>query len=358
VHLSGEGQGAVSVDVVNSDLVPDDHLFKVAFATLAPDSIRATTYALIDSTTGETLFETGRDLDGEGIGPVGAGLLPIVSTQETVAIDSTRTGFTGSSDTNIMVETSYQPVLSINRRRPGYPEDITIEFTDVVVDTGLAVFPAQPRPAKFTVTAHGPAGDRRLDFVFRDFDLDGTLSQHDERIDVVTSIDEYPGVAQITWRARLDTLGQAARGPIEPPNAGDVFEIGVTLPYGAEDAFLFRADGAFVDAVAARQQFESEPYVVPNPYVGSASFEPERFAISGRGERRIEFRGLPSRCTIRIYTVRGELVQTLHHDGSSQGIVPWNLRTKDNLDLAPGLYVFHVDGGELGSHIGKFAVIK
>jgi hypothetical protein len=38
--------------------------------------------------------------------------------------------------------------------------------------------------------------------------------------------------------------------------------------------------------------------------------------------------------------------------------VPWNLRTKDNLDVAPGLYVFHVDAGELGSSVGKFAIIK
>ena len=80
--------------------------------------------------------------------------------------------------------------------------------------------------------------------------------------------------------------------------------------------------------------------------------------MSGRGERRIEFRGLPKSCTIRIYTVHGDLVETLHHDGSNDGYIPWNLRTKDNLDVAPGLYVFHVDGGTYGESIGKFAVIK
>ncbi len=53
-----------------------------------------------------------------------------------------------------------------------------------------------------------------------------------------------------------------------------------------------------------------------------------------------------------------DVVQTLYQDGSTAGYVPWNLRTKDNLDLAPGLYVFHVDAGGLGSSIGKFAVIK
>jgi hypothetical protein len=114
--------------------------------------------------------------------------------------------------------------------------------------------------------------------------------------------------------------------------------------------------GERIDSDAARRDFT--PYVVPNPYVGSASFEPERFNISGRGERRLEFRGLPAGSVVRIYTVRGELVQTLHHDGGADGWVEWNIRTRDNLDVAPGLYIFHVDAGSLGSKTGKFAIIK
>jgi hypothetical protein len=98
--------------------------------------------------------------------------------------------------------------------------------------------------------------------------------------------------------------------------------------------------------------------VVPNPYVGSASFEPERFAVSGRGERRMEFRNLPPGAVIRIYTVRGSLVQTLRHDGSTAGFVAWNLRTRDNLDVAPGLYVYEVEAPSTSDFVGKFAVIK
>lgn len=56
--------------------------------------------------------------------------------------------------------------------------------------------------------------------------------------------------------------------------------------------------------------------------------------------------------------MRGELVRTLEHDGSYDGFVAWDLRTKDNLDVAPGLYIYHVDGGETGKSIGKFAIIK
>src|SRR4029453_9174114 len=129
-------------------------------------------------------------------------------------------------------------------------------------------------------------------------------------------------------------------------------------PLGDGDVFTFTTRGQRVDAAAAAQGFETRPYVVPNPYVGAASFEPAPFNVSGRGERRIEFRGLPSTCTIRIYTVRGDLVQTLRQENSTEGFLPWNLRTKDNLETAPGLYIFHVDAPGLGTHVGKFAVIK
>jgi hypothetical protein len=155
----------------------------------------------------------------------------------------------------------------------------------------------------------------------------------------------------------LDTLGQGARGPIVPPRAGDTYDLFLDRPFGPKDVFVFTTSAQAVDGAAATAA-ALEPYVVPNPYVGAASFEPERFAVSGRGERRIEFRGLPQNAVIRIYTVRGDLVQTLRQDGSVDGTVPWNLRTRDNLDAAPGLYVFHVEAPGADIHIGKFAVIK
>jgi hypothetical protein len=361
-RISGFGAGSALVDVVNSDLVPadpnGDHVFKITFWSPSPDSIRARSYALIDSTTGEELFGHGMDFDGAGTGPVGLGLLPVISTLESVVVDSSRTGFTPQSVTNALLAVTYQDVLPIDQRRPRYPEDITIRFSDTVIDTSLEQFPFPAVPAKFTLVAHGKDGDHRLDFRFYDVDQDGTLSRADEIIDIVTYAESSPGIPQSTWFAMLDLTGQDERGPLVPPAGQDVFELKLTVPFGAEDVFAFSAQAAHIDPALAKQQFEMKPYVVPNPYVGSASFEPERFAVSGRGVRRIEFRGLPARCTIRIFTVLGELVNTLVHDGSNDGYVAWDLRSKDNLDVAPGLYIFHVDGGDLGRNMGKFAIIK
>ena len=352
VKTSGRGIGEVGVAVINSGIIPDGHLMKIDFSAPSPDSLRATRYSLRDSTTGELFFETGADLSGEGVGPVGQGLLPVITTQLAVAVDST-SGFDASSGTDAVLIASYQPALTINRLRPGFPDDISIIFANTVQDTGLNVFPYSAKPANFQVIAHSGEGDRRLDFRFRDIDNDGTLSHPNDALDIVTYLPESPDTIRSTWLLKLDP---AAAAPAGPPAEGDSYRLRLTRPFAEDDSFVFTTAGESIDESRIEREFS--PYVVPNPYVGSASFEPERFAVSGRGERRIEFRGLPGSCVIRIYNVRGELIQTLRHDGSNDGYVAWNLRTKEGLDVAPGLYIFQVAGGAAGSKTGKFAIIK
>jgi len=56
--------------------------------------------------------------------------------------------------------------------------------------------------------------------------------------------------------------------------------------------------------------------------------------------------------------VAGELVDTVYHDSAlDDGKAFWDMRTKDNMNIAYGLYIFHVES-DVGSFIGKFAVIK
>ena len=355
-HIRGDGVGSVEVQVMNSGIVPDNHLFKVAFAAPA-DSVRATSYSLTDSTTGQIVITAGRDLNAEGIGPVGAGLLPLVQVPPRVTVNAAGTKFQAGSPTNAKLTVAYTPSLPITLRRVGFPDDITIEFFDSIADTSVFVAPDSAKPAKFRVIAHTLNGDQQLDFRFRDRGArDGTLSRSDEFIDVVTYHASSGTLPRPTWRLQL-TATTTDGATLRPPAAGDRFEIKLKRPLSVYDTFVFQSAGQRVDAAQAAAEVKT-PYVVPNPYVGSASFEPQRFAISGRGERRVEFRDVPQHATVRIYNVRGELVQTLQQDGTTAGMVPWNLRSKDNLDVAPGLYVFHVEGGQTGTSIGKFAILK
>jgi hypothetical protein len=214
---------------------------------------------------------------------------------------------------------------------------------------------------KFSVVAHTATGDRRLKFLFQDKNGDSTLSHiHGggsfEEIQVLTGADSLPpNKLKVTWTIRLkgDTDSTLT------PSVGDVYTLALQRPFTVGDVFTFTTTGKSISVDKAKEEFAKGPYVVPNPYVGAASFEPSPFGVQGRGDRRIEFRNLPRECTIRIFTLHGDLVQTLRHEGTDDGYLSWNLRTKDNLDVAPGLFIYQVDaGGTYGTHIGKFAIIK
>lgn len=108
--------------------------------------------------------------------------------------------------------------------------------------------------------------------------------------------------------------------------------------------------------------------VVPNPYRGDAGYEsfnpPWEKPPSSRSrwleqDRRIQFINLPGRCTIRIYTLAGDPVQTLHHESETQGYEDWNLTSSVGQAIASGIYLFTVEDLNNGEvQTGTFVVIK
>ena len=93
--------------------------------------------------------------------------------------------------------------------------------------------------------------------------------------------------------------------------------------------------------------------VVPNPYIVHSQFNESQYV------RKVRFTRLPSQCTITIFTVTGEKVNTLEHDdpNGESGNEWWNLRTVNNQEVAPGLYFYAVESGKK-KFIGKFAVVR
>ncbi|HLA39308.1 MAG TPA: hypothetical protein VJ417_04885, partial [Candidatus Glassbacteria bacterium] len=121
--------------------------------------------------------------------------------------------------------------------------------------------------------------------------------------------------------------------------------------------------------------------VVPNPYMASS------FLDLSTDNRRIDFVNLPDRCTIRIYSLGGNLVNVLNHIGASRegwgnytdwdrltpltsepaqysgydnhgGTEPWNLRNRWGQTVASGLYFFHVTDQRGKTYTGKFYIIN
>lgn len=103
--------------------------------------------------------------------------------------------------------------------------------------------------------------------------------------------------------------------------------------------------------------------VVPNPYLGNVNYtQPARWEdFEGDGwieqDRRIQFINLPSKCTIRIYTLGGDFVKKIEHNDPVRGYLDWDLVSDANQSISSDIYLFTVES-EYGSQIGKFVVIK
>ena len=112
--------------------------------------------------------------------------------------------------------------------------------------------------------------------------------------------------------------------------------------------------------------------VVPNPYRTDRSYTLESGGYEGLGtrwtenERRIKFINLPENCTIRVFSLAGDLVRTIYHTGNASAPPKLNMQKGDedmtlvsesNRALASGIYIFNVESN-LGAQTGKFVIIR
>jgi hypothetical protein len=267
-----------------------------------------------------------------------------------VALDTTY-----FKDINTSPPPNYDVVrfTALNPKYDGYsnPNDYVIEFYDSIVDTSVVdtigsgssnIVPA--RPVNFKVK--NLTKNLYIDFAYLRV---GTLSY-------TYSIwfKEYlQGQYVRTWRVniRYRTLSDL--------ESAGTFNIITLKPFNGNDSFFFTMKGARIDNGLAKDQLDKIK-VVPNPYVVTHQGEQRLLSTqtSGRGEREIRFTYVPPGSKISIFTVRGELVKTLYAENLYVGDVYWNLRSEENLDVAFGIYVFVIDAPNIGTKIGKFALIK
>jgi hypothetical protein len=180
------------------------------------------------------------------------------------------------------------------------------------------------------------------------------------------TIDAMPAVGTVftvdhawgSWNADRTVFTQTP----DPPFTGDAWEFTIKP---------MSMDASNIDLADVR--------VVPNPYVASSYLD------LSPNNRRIEFTNLPGRCTIRIYTLGGNLVNVLNHIGANRqgwgnytdwdrltdneprefsgydnhgGTEPWNLRNRFGQTVASGLYFYHVTDQNGETITGKFYVIN
>ena len=147
------------------------------------------------------------------------------------------------------------------------------------------------------------------------------------------------------------------------PLEGDELLISFERPFWSTDTIRFTTHAPDTVNSSAHNSVMENIKVVPNPYVGTNKMEG---AIDNPGynqRRKLIFTHLPMRCTIHIFTVSGVLVDRIQVNNSiDNGQTEWDLLTNEGLEIAAGMYIYHVQsdipGLEGQEKMGKFAVIK
>ncbi len=132
------------------------------------------------------------------------------------------------------------------------------------------------------------------------------------------------------------TLSKIRAIPFKILKPVDVYSVaGPTAP--TKNAALQKADLASVQAV-------------PNPYFGASGYERNQFG------RVMRFTNMPANAKLRIFNLAGELVQTI--DNTTGGTtLDWDLTNRNDIPVASGIYLVHIEANGVGTKIMKVAVI-
>ncbi|MBN2088683.1 hypothetical protein JW964_03675, partial [candidate division KSB1 bacterium] len=217
----------------------------------------------------------------------------------------------------------------------GTCDDYEIRWTGTLGDSGIFGAP----PLLFEI--YNITQNAKLTHYMWDDDESGDWSSGD-LVMFVEPDDSF------TWRILLYTVDPSIT---TPPVAGDVFTIITNKSLSAADKYQFTTIKETYSNITHNDL--SRITTVPNPFVVSSVYETNKFGI----ERKIQFHFLPPQCTIRIYNIAGDLIQTVEHtDGTA--IESWNLLSYNQQEIAFGVYFYHVDAPNIGTYVGKMAIIK
>ena len=129
-------------------------------------------------------------------------------------------------------------------------------------------------------------------------------------------------------------------------------------------AFSVTTPGTAAQTAAERDRLGANIYVYPNPATREALAEFQELHPNADDPTgvRVCFTNLPAaRDRIDIFTLDGDLVQTIDHDGTGgDGEACWNLVSRNGQEIVSGIYLFvvHADDSRFEDFIGKFVVIR
>jgi hypothetical protein len=374
--VHGGTTGRVGYRIIDPTKVLPQHKYRITFedtvyvgAGSDPDTFRTKNFTLADITSTphlDTLIARSKAIVDTSEQPITDGFQLVLANERRFGVNQLLTGYNRTGVYNPSFQQWKGGFISGQQK----PCDYMVVFGAVGIDTSTAFLiddvngtipPAIPTNFKILNVSENY---KQIDYTFEKFAETGGPGEfsvsYDQnwpqgnRSDRIVFLEKgLTDTLKTTWylQASFDSLRRA-------PHLGDSLTIILSKLFRADDVFEFSTDTQKVDISAAKRELDRIK-VVPNPYVAAASWEERNPFSTGRGPRALHFNHLPQVCTIRIYTVSGELVATIDHNSSvTDGTAIWDLLTRDRLSVSYGIYIYHVDAPGIGEKIGKFAVIK
>jgi hypothetical protein len=369
----GTTTGRVGFKVVDPTVIQAGNEYQVVFEDTVVEnensrSVMGTkNFSLKNVTTGEVLIDKSTALTAEDVQPITEGfILELFNPTAGLALRADSSFWSIDS----IYGFDFSPYRYSRTNGIGLPHDYLIEFGDVGIATSSELAISATRvlpetPVNFKVTNMLTGEPVQFGFYERDFieGEEGMFTGYTDRTRTDEVIFLEPNAQDsliITWQLVFAADPTGVDSMRRNPKAGEWLQIKTVKPFLSNDVFSFTSAARGLSADQADYDMDMIR-VVPNPYVVSNSWEPLNPYTNGRGPRELHFTHLPSQCTIKIFNVRGQLVKEIEHnnsDNAHDGTHVWNMLSKDEMEIAYGIYIYHIDGGDVGEKIGKFAVIK
>jgi len=343
--------GSVYPVVFNQDSLQGSE-YQVTFE----DTYRRIYWHLVNTTTGDTLLaQQRRFTDEPDLYEVAEGLRVVVRDGDRVPRSYRQTSLSGSDTTLSMGEFLGEAIPWLTGN-PAY----TYGNQHLRANFELR-YTADPTVAPSVIEYWVPGSQYHIPFEVWNLETNSQVSAavYDANDDGLWSPDEPIAIVNYPYDSIQDLTGLAFPYyygwifSFDPstyaPSAGDIYTIEGAPLNGPDDAFTFRVDG--INAATAKVDLK-DIKVSPDPLYVRYSSMAER--IDGRST--LAFHNLPDKCTIRIYTLAGDLVSTIEHtDGT--GTEFWYLMSANDQQVVSGIYLYHIDS-PYGERLGRFAVIK
>ncbi len=141
------------------------------------------------------------------------------------------------------------------------------------------------------------------------------------------------------------------------------FAEGTTEEPGTAPTYTFSIDGkqaGALDEVGVEDQLDAIN-MVPNPYYGFSDYEGQNT------ETTVKITNLPAQCIVSIYSLDGKFIRRYNRDETGQApvgsgiaktqVIPhidWDLKNSKGIPIAGGVYLVHIDAGDLGERVIKW----